>query len=160
MTSAEHAITETSAPANETPEERELRELRARRTALQAQRTTKEDASALQAEIAKERRAIRDEEALSKAIDEHGPVGKQLATVETDLGMVILRRPSALKFRRFQDKGSFSTEDVTALVRPCVLWPSAGELDVILDDLPATLTRLASAVVALAGHRGEDSAKK
>jgi len=80
--------------------------------------------------------------------------------VETTLGMIILRRPSALKFRRFQDKGSFSTDDVGGLVRPCVVHPTPSELDTILDELPATLTRLGSKVVTLAGQRSEETGKK
>lgn len=153
--SAEHANTEQLTPAQQ-----ELRDVRAQRAALQAQRAAKEAKDEEASELAKEKLQLRDEQALNDAIEKYGPVGKSIATVETDLGIVILRRASALKYRRFQDKGSFSVEDVTALVRPCVVWPSAGELDVLLDELPATLTRLASAIVSLAGHRGEGVAKK
>ena len=152
----------TTPPAAEssTPEQTQLRALRAKRAQLVAAREAQAEAADLAAQIAAEERAIRDEGALADAIAKHGPLGTHVAVVETTLGMVILQRPSALKFRRFQDKGSFSTDDIGALVRPCVIWPSAGELDVILDDLPATLTRLASAVVTLAGQRSEELGKK
>jgi hypothetical protein len=149
---------ETEEP--ETEEQRKLRELKTRRRELVAAREAAADALATADEIAREERAIRDEEALQAAIAKHGPVGKKLATVETDLGLVILQRPSPLKFRRFQDKGEFETDDVLGLVRPCVVYPSPSELDALLDELPATLARLANAVVKLAGQRAGELGKK
>lgn len=142
------------------PGEARLRALRAQRAELKKAREALAEEADLAAQIEAEERAIRDETALAEAVEKFGAVGTHIAVVETALGMVIIRRASALKFRRFQDKGSFSTDDVGGLVRPCVVWPSAGELDTILDELPATLTRLASAVVTLAGQRTEEVAKK
>jgi hypothetical protein len=108
-----------------------------------------------------EQRALRDEIALDDAIDK---ARRQSARISPSsrprMGNVIVKRASAMKFRRFQDKGEANTEDVAALVRPCVVWPSQGELDVILEELPATLMRMASAVIALAGQRSGELAKK
>lgn len=158
-------MTEELTTNNPSPEttgdgQAQLKALKAQRAALVAERERLNEAAELAKEIAAEERAIRDEAALQDAIAKYGALGVHVASVQTDLGIVILRRPSALKFRRFQDKGSFSWDDVSGLVRPCVVWPAVGELDTILDDLPATLTRLASAVVTLAGQRSEELGKK
>lgn len=138
----------------------EAAELRAKLDAMRAKREQREADEAPERELAAARQAVRDEQALGDAIDQHGAVGVHLATVRTAMGLVILKRSSAMRFRRFQDKGDATTEDVLALVRPCVVWPAPGELDVLLNDLPATLTRLASAVITLAGQGGDDLVKK
>jgi hypothetical protein len=154
------ATVAAAAPVPETEAQAKLREVKAQRAALAAARAAREEARNAELELELEQQALRDEIALDAAIEKHGPVGEKLAVVETPKGLVILQRASAMKFRRFQDKGDTSTEDVLALVRPCVVWPSQGELDVILDELPATLVRMASAVIDLAGQRSAGLAKK
>jgi len=134
--------------------------LRAKRAELAAARQAGVEARAQARALGLEQLALRDEVALDDAIDKHGDVDVSIAVVQTDKGMIILKRASAMKFRRFQDKGAATTEDVNALVRPCVVWPSQGELDVILEELPATLLRMASAVITLAGQKSDDLAKK
>ncbi len=142
------------------PRYAEADKLREQLAELRAKREQREIAEAPARELAAAQQALRDEQALQTAIDEHGPVGTHLATVQTAMGLVILKRASAMRFRRFQDKGDATTEDVLALVRPCVVWPAPGELDVLLNDLPATLTLLASAVITLAGQGGANLVKK
>lgn len=138
----------------------QLQALREQRAALAAAREarTAEAEAARELEVAQ--RELRDEIALNDAIEKHGEVGTHLAVLQTSSGLVIIKRSSAMKFRRFQDKGDATTEDVLALVRPCVVWPSPAELDVMLEDLPATLTRIASAVIELAGQRSGELGKK
>lgn len=146
--------------AQETEAEKKLRELKAQRAQLVAARETRTAELEVEREIEREERAIADEQALQRAIDEHGPVGTHLAVVETSLGNIIVKRASAMKFRRFQDKGDATSQDVEALVRPCVVHPSQAQLDVIFEELPATNVRLASAVIALAGQRSDELVKK
>lgn len=138
----------------------QLRALRAQRAELQAAREAVEAASLQAAELEKEQRALADEQALGRLVAEHGAIGIKLQTVETDRGLVVVRRPHALKYRRFQDRGSFSVDDITALVRPCVVHPPLAEFDELLDELPASLARIANAVVELAGHRMGELSKK
>lgn len=142
------------------PRYAEAAALRAQAAELRLKREEREAKETPARELAAAQQALRDEQALNDAIDEHGAVGVHLATVQTSMGLVILKRASAMRFRRFQDKGDATTEDVLALVRPCVVWPTPAEFDNMLNDLPATLTRIASAVIALAGQAGEDFVKK
>lgn len=139
---------------------KQLRALRAQRAELQAARETLEADALEAAALEREQRALADEQALGRLVAEHGAIGVKLQTVETDRGLVVVQRPHALKWRRFQDRGSFTVDDVTALVRPCVVHPSLAEFDLLLDELPATLSRIASAVVELAGHRTTEVSKK
>jgi hypothetical protein len=142
------------------PRYAEAEKLRAQAAELRLKREQREADEAPARELAAAQQQLRDEQALQEAIDAHGQIGVALTTVQTTMGLVILKRASAMRFRRFQDKGDAQTEDVLALVRPCVVWPAANELDAILNDLPATLTRLAGAVIALAGQGGESLVKK
>jgi hypothetical protein len=153
-------MSDEQSTAGEASAQEELRALRAQAAEAQARREQLQAQREAELELATVKRQLRDEQVLAKLIEEHGPVGVKLATVDTPLGLVILRPATPLKFRRFQDKGSFSYDDVCALVRPCVLHPPPGELDALLDEYPATLTRIGSAVVSLAGHRMDDVAKK
>lgn len=138
----------------------ELLALRAKRAELEQAREARDERRERDREVEAERAKIRLEEAIAKAESEIGPVGSHLAIVDTDLGPILLRRPQPLKFRRFQDKADSKSEDVEALVRPCVVYPSAAEVDVILHDLPATLIRLGNAVAELAGYRAAEVTKK
>lgn len=138
----------------------ELRQLRAKRAELAQRRAEQEAAAELENEVAAEQRALRDEQAIADAIEQHGPLDKAIATVETTLGTIIVKRASSLKFRRFQDKEAFTTEDVMQLIRPCVVHPPLAELDDWLEEQPGALARIGSAVARLAGVRQNELAKK
>lgn len=143
-----------------TTTDEELRQLRARRAELAAAREAKEAQLEEQRALDSERRALRDEEALGKLIDEHGPLGADIQSVETDEGLVVVKRASSLKFRRFMDKESFTTEELQALVRPCLLWPTASEFDAMLDRQPMIANRCALAIGRMAGIRNAEIVKK
>jgi hypothetical protein len=159
LTAVSDADAAADAPA-EDPNKARLRELKAQRAELVARREAAAEEAAAAEDMRREERALRDEQALDAAIAKHGALDKRVATVETDLGLIIVTRPTALKYRRFQDKGSFETDDVIAFVRPCVVHPPLAEFDELLDELPATLIRLANAVVKLAGQRKGELEKK
>lgn len=139
---------------------KQLEALRAERAELARRREQREQRLEALAELEREQRALDDERALDEMVEKYGPVDKAICTVETDAGLIILRRPTSLKFRRFQDKGSFASDDVLAFVRPCVLHPASAAFESILDELPATLTRLANALVTVCGQRTEELGKK
>jgi parvulin-like peptidyl-prolyl isomerase len=148
-----------------TPEERERAELQSRleaariaRETARQQREELESKDALRKRVEAEERAALDEEALFVAEREHGR--EKIATVETDLGMIILKRANPIHFKRFQDSESVKTIDIERLVRPCVVYPDATRFDAICDELPATLTRCADRVATLAGVRAKELAGK
>ncbi len=130
----------------------ELAELRAKSEA-RAEGTEAEQLEALNRDLA-------DARAIDKAETELGPVGKRILAVPTDLGVVIVKRPAAPTFKRFQDEGKTTTESLEKLVRGSLVYPDAATFDRIIEELPATLARVANAVCSLAGVRAEEVAGK
>lgn len=133
-----------------------LAKVRAERAALAAAKAKADAERALEAELEAEERAFNDEQAIAAAEAEHGPVGKKIAVVHTDLGAIIVKRSNPVLFRRFQDAGATKIKDLDTLVRPCRVYPDEAAFDRIMDELPATLARVASAVCELAGVRSQD----
>jgi hypothetical protein len=137
-----------------------LAKVRAERAALAAAKAKADADRALEVELEAEELALKDDQAIAHAEAEHGPVGKKIATVHTDLGVIIVKRPNMTLFRRFQDTGSMKHADLDKLVRPCRVYPDEAAFDRILDELPATVARVASAVCELAGVRQQDTGGK
>lgn len=147
-------------PSAAQDEHAELAALRARRAELQAAREAREEAAAVKRLVEAERRAIQDEEALAAAVETYGEVGRHIEAVDTDLGVVIVKRASALRFKRFQDADTIDSKAASQLVRPCVVHPTLDVLDTMLDEQPGILLRLANAVSRLAGARANEVEKK
>jgi hypothetical protein len=126
----------------------------ARIAAIKARREARalalESPEAKAAEATKE---LADLEAIEKAICDFGPEGKEIAYVKTDRGVVIVKRPSAPTFKKFQEKDEPKVADIRALVAPCVVHPSQGEFDEIIEYWPLVLNGLATLVARLAGGR-------
>jgi hypothetical protein len=142
------------------PEEQKLAELRARREALEADRDKRQQARAISDQIDEETRKVRDLEAIQKAETEHGPVGKAIRTIETPNGVVIVKKPNMVLFRRFQDVASAKSEDLDKLVRPTLVHPTKAEFDQWLEEYPGILTPVADAVCLLAGVASGDRSGK
>jgi hypothetical protein len=132
----------------------QLAAIRAKRAALAEAREQRAQPSAAD-QLAAEQRALADDEALERLELEHGPAGKAIEIVRTEVGGVIVRRPHMAVFRRFQDDNK-DTAALEKLVRPCVLHPSKADFDRMCEELPFTLQRCADAVCRLAGIRKED----
>jgi hypothetical protein len=151
-------MTEVSKPNDDTAAQ--LAEVRAKRAALAEARRVREAQRAIDEALADEKQSLADDQAIEAAEAEHGPVGKKLAVVKTDMGAIILKRPHPAAFKRFQDKGSLKTVDLDRLVRGCLVHPLPDVFDLVMDELPATLLRCADAVSYLAGVRAEDVSAK
>lgn len=137
-----------------------LTELRALHAQLQSAREDADERAKQTFETQQLEQAIADEEALTKLIAEHGPLDAKISAIHTDMGLIVVTRPHPMKFRRFQDRGKFDTDEISQLIRPCVIYPPLPRFDTILEELPATLARVGSAVIALAGHRSGELGKK
>lgn len=140
--------------------EARLAKVKADRAALQAARDKAAEQRLLEEQVVAEEQAFKDEQAVADAEAEHGTVGKKIAVVSTDMGVIVLKRSNPLIFKRFQDVGSTKSADLDKLVRPCLVYPDIATFDRILEELPATMLRLASAVAGLAGVRAEEVSGK
>ena len=132
----------------------------ARRQAIAELNAGRREKADLEAQVEAEERAVRDDEALADAECKIGRLGVDIATVETDLGRIILKRPATPSFRAFQDKPDTKTEDVIKLVASCIVYPDKSAALTILDARPGALQPCAAAVGMLAGARQAENAKK
>jgi hypothetical protein len=148
-----------TSPADVAAQKR-LDEIATRRAELAAARERRAEERAKQEAIGEAERALADDEALERAEIEIGPVGRMIAVVETPLGKIIVKRPHAAVFKRFQDRESKKTKDVEDFVVPCRVHPDRATFDKILEQLPGTLTRCANAAARLAGARVEEVSEK
>jgi hypothetical protein len=139
------------------PRVAELKQLRARRLALETQA---EEMGGGLTELEREQRAVADAEALIKAVEEHGKLDVRIAKLQTDFGLVIIKRASANRYRKFQDDGEFKMENIEKLVRPCVVHPKLSEFDEWCEEQPAILTRASNVIARLGGWRKEEIEKK
>lgn len=136
-----------------------LAELRARRAALEAERVDLENPSEDE-QIEAEQRAIADAEAINALIQERGKPGIKWDIVDTSLGKVAVSRCSAMRYKKFQDVGDFSSEKIEQLVRPNVIYPALPVFDSMSEQQPMIATRCANAMSRMAGVRKEDVEKK
>lgn len=114
-------------------------------------RELREQSRELEERVEAAEREAADAEAIEAAEVEHG--AKRVMQIPTSSGVVIVKRPNPIHYKRFRDEGDANTEAIDRLVRPCVVYPSLSEFDRILEEEPAVLDRCADRVVRLAGFR-------
>lgn len=125
-----------------------LAELEAKRAARAAAAETSAAALALELEVA-------DAEAIDKAESEHGVEGRHIAVERTDLGCVIIRRPTGAAYQRFVDS-DMQTKHAEALIKSCRVHPEPLAFARILSERPGALSHLAQKAAALAGFKREE----
>lgn len=141
--------------------EARLEAARTERLKLATDNAAADKIAKIKAEAEAEERGLAEDKKIAELTEKHGPIGKAWDIVRTDAGMIALKKPNHLLFKRFQDKESPRTDDIDALlVRPCLLWPTKAEFDVILEEVPAALLMAANVCSVLAGIRQEGLAKK
>jgi hypothetical protein len=107
--------------------------------------------AALARRVAEAEREAADLEVLEELISKHGEIGDRIEALHTSEGMVVVKRPNSLHFRRFQELSSAKLADVEKLVRASLVHPDPVKFDAIVESLPATLIQAADMVAKLAG---------
>ena len=130
-----------------------LEQIRAERAQLARERERREEETDAQELLEMEERGLADDRAIAAAVEQHGPLGKKIAAVYTDLGIIILKRPHHVMWKRFQDTGLVTTEELEKLVRPCLVHPDRFTFERYCEEQAAILGRCANQVSALAGFR-------
>lgn len=114
-------------------------------------------------QVAIAERALAADKALDELEQTHGKIGVVIQIVrlddEKDGRAVILKRPNMTVFRRYQD-GKNESKDVDNLVRPCVIYPSKAEFDLLVQENPFLIVRCGNVCSTLAGVRRDDVAAK
>ncbi|MBA3841098.1 MAG: hypothetical protein H0X39_00485 [Actinobacteria bacterium] len=140
--------------------QQELARIKAERAKLRDAREKREAASSLADELARERRALLDETAVEKAVVEHGKLGEAIAAIYTTEGVVIVKKPNHMHYRRLQDKGEYDSKAAEAFVRPYVVHPDKSTFDAYVESQPATLTQAFDAATYLCGARAKEAVGK
>lgn len=136
-------------------------ELAAAKAELEALEHAEEEraaATAKERELAAVRREVADRKAIDKAAEEHGE-GK-FALIRTDLGVVIVKRPNHMHYRRFINLKDPSSDDATRLVVQCLVHPDKAGFEALSEELPGVPMLAASAVIDLAAGRTKDLSGK
>lgn len=108
-------------------------------------------------ELAVAEKELARAELIDRIEDQHGPVGQGIAVFEAPNGeLVIVKKPAAQTYRKFQDSKAQSTEAATAFIRPCVVHPKWEAVEALLDEYPAILPRIALGCAKLAGFRDDE----
>lgn len=134
--------------------------VRAARESLAAQREARAQADELASKLASEELAFKGEQAVEAAEAEHGAVDKKIRVVQTDMGVVIVKRAHPAVFKRFIDRGKHSMQDLEELARKCLVYPTLPEWEAMCNEQTAIINRTADAIAWLAGIRADDVSAK
>ena len=137
---------------------------RAKREAIDARRAAKRDADDLQREAESAVREADEAEALEKLEGEHGADGVHLWSLKTDIGMVVIKRPSLVKYQAFLDKAGRKNgptqADQREFIKDLVVYPDRSRFAKMISDMPALVGRCSDAAIYLAGWRERDEEGK
>ncbi|HSC86376.1 MAG TPA: hypothetical protein VLC09_03870 [Polyangiaceae bacterium] len=140
---------------------------KARKKAAETERQAIEERESKRRQAEELEREAANTEALARAEAELGTLNVHFGIVETHMGNIILRKPNHLKFRQFQDANQFSSTQCDNFVRKgadggktCVFYPEGEKLDLLFEELPATIIVCANKLSELArGATKEAEAK-
>jgi len=139
-----------------------LDKLRAELETVRAERLVDEAKSAPSA-IAALQQEIEDEKALRDACRKYGRIGVGVHAIYTEIGIVIVRRPTLAEFRMYQTtEGTAETklEAMDSLVQSCIVHPGLVEFRKIEAAYPMIVSQLAGACSLLAGAALAITSKK
>lgn len=156
---------EPTKTTTETPEQTRLRELRERLDAAKAAREEAElrrskrfEAEDLEREIAREVRDAEETAKLEELEAEHGRHGDKIWALRTELGLVVVRRPTPAKYQAFMDRGKTSQAAQESFVRDFLVYPDKTTFNSMVAATPALIGRCADALIYLAGWRQREEA--
>lgn len=128
--------------------EAELAAAEAKTKAAKDEEARRIKAADLRAKIQAEQVAARD---LPKIAELEGTRGIDFDVVSCRLGLVAVKRPSGVVWKRFTTSKKEARDAAEDLVRACLAYPTASEFTAIIDDQPAALESMALTVGRLAG---------
>lgn len=125
-----------------------------RLAAAAARRAAREASEAAAVELAKLEREADETEQLEELEAKHGKLDEKIAKVDTNSGMIVVKRPAKLVFDKWQRKGEDrSKKDDDDLFTHCLLHPSRAEAERYFEAEPFAFTRCLNRVAVLAGVR-------
>lgn len=147
-------------PATATTAIDRLAEIKAKRAELTEQLKQITEETAESEELAKAELDLANETALVAATVQRGKIGVKWSAVNTRLGVILVKAPSDIHYKKFQEDPKFDFDALESYVAPCVFYPSQGEFAKIVKELPGVLAELVIHLNALMGERKAEQAKK
>lgn len=145
----------------ETKVDPELAALRARAAERAEKAAAREAAEATAVEKKKLLIEAANADAIEKATEVHGAVDVSIALVDTLDGVVIVKRPERLHWKKFASKlPKLTDEDAETLTRACLVHPTRDEYASLIEKYPALNARCGDAIATLAMGQSAESAKK
>jgi hypothetical protein len=138
--------------------EARLAKARAEMEEVERAREARAAAESKRARVEAVERDVADAKAIAAAEEKLG-AGK-FAAIKTPLGVVIVKRPNHMHYRKFIGAKEIGPDEAERLVLTCLVHPSRSAFEQIVEEYPAVPTIVASQIVDLAaGRQGEISGK-
>lgn len=141
---------------------RRIEAARAKKAEISAKRDARLAVLKVQDEAFREEREAKELEILDALESEHGQNRKDIYRQQTAEGMVVVKKPNHVLFRKFRAECSKSgssmpsDENMMKLVRPHLLYPDRETFDRWIESSPHALVEACNAVAFLAGVRKEE----
>lgn len=144
--------------------ESRIDEARAKTAAIDARRQARRQAEELRREAESAVREAEDLETLERLENEHGADGDHIWSLKTGQGMVVIKRPSLVKYQAFLDKAGRKNgptqADQREFIKDLVIYPDKGRFAKMISNMPALVGRCSDAAIYLAGWRERDEEGK
>lgn len=132
-----------------------IADAKARREAAEAKREQLAASRAALEQAEREELEAANAEAIAAAEETHGPIGESTASVETHGGIVIVKRPNALLYKKIgREIGSKNDQKAEAaaerLIRECLVHPSPEAYDALAEEYAGLSGVVITLIVKLA----------
>lgn len=125
---------------------------------LEADRERKEIES-LRIGIERTKRQARELPILRDLEAEHGALGDGIGKVDTPMGMIVVKRPSQVVYKRLQSSKA-TPEDLERFARACLVYPTREQFNTIISEYPHMTTAAADEAAHLAGLARKEASGK
>ena len=117
-----------------------LAEALARKDAAEARRAARR-AETPEAALARAKLEADDAEAIAAAEEQHGNLGDGIATVSTPMGVVIVKRPHHVVWKKIENEADSRNkqrqyEAVSSCIRSCLVHPARQQYEAIEEKYP------------------------
>lgn len=129
-------------------------------SAARERRDARKGPAQLRLEIEQAKRAAQDLDTLAELEAKHGSVDKDIKPLETLHGMIVVKRPQEMAYRKFADLEKPTTSAAKEIALHSLVHPDKSTFNEWAADEPAIIARAANAACWLAGNRKELDEKK
>lgn len=149
--------------------EQELAAVKAERASKQEAREAAQRQAQLAKRLEREKRGIVEDETFAKLVEEHGE--DAIRRINTPLGMVVVKAPQAIVYRRYLDatmrsdhanpkvRTSF-VDETEKMVRHCLVYPDRARFDELAEKVATLGVVAANAAADLGKAREEEDSGK